>query len=100
MLAAAERAGVPAACGYNYRYVPAMRLARQIVESGRLGTLVQYRAVYLQDHAAGRVPSRRPNASRAVTDYAHIVDFLRYLGGEPLGRRGHNAGFFFCASAS
>ena len=32
MLAAAERAGVPAACGYNYRYVPAMRLARQIVE--------------------------------------------------------------------
>jgi predicted dehydrogenase len=83
MLAAAERAGVPAACGYNYRYVPAMRLARQIVDSGRLGTLVQYRAVYLQDHAAGRVPSRRPNASRAVTDYAHIVDFLRYLGGEP-----------------
>lgn len=82
MLAAAERAGVPAACGFNYRYVPAMRLARQIVESGRLGELLQFRAVYLQDHAAGRVPSRRPNASRAVTDYAHIVDFLHYLGGD------------------
>ena len=82
MLAAAQRAGVQAACGFNYRYVPAMRLARQIVESGRLGKCLQFRAVYLQDHAAGRVPSRRPNASRAITDYAHIVDFLRYLGSE------------------
>ncbi len=83
MLRAAEAAGVHAACGFNYRYVPAMRLARQIVESGRLGECLQFRAVYLQDHAAGDVPSRRPNASRAVTDYAHIIDFLRYLGGRP-----------------
>jgi predicted dehydrogenase len=82
MLAAADGAGVPAACGFNYRYVPAMRLARQIVASGRLGDMLQFRAVYLQDHAAGRIPSRRPNASRAVTDYAHIVDFLHYLGGD------------------
>ena len=82
MLAAAQRAGVHAACGFNYRYMPAMRLARRIVESGRLGRCLQFRAVYLQDHAAGRVPSRRPNASRAITDYAHIVDFLRYLGNE------------------
>ena len=29
MLAAAERAGVHAACGFNYRYMPAMRLARR-----------------------------------------------------------------------
>jgi len=82
MWEAAERAGVHAACGYNYRYVPAMRLARQIVDSGRLGKCLQYRAVYLQDHAAGQVPSRRQNASRAVTDYVHIIDFLRYLGNE------------------
>ncbi len=82
MLEAAQRAGVQAACGFNYRYMPAMRLARRIVESGRLGTCLQFRAVYLQDHAAGHVPSRRPNVSRAITDYAHIVDFLRYLGNE------------------
>jgi predicted dehydrogenase len=82
MWLAAERAGVHAACGYNYRYVPAMRLARQIVDSGRLGTCLQFRAIYLQDHAAGAVPSRRQNASRAVTDYVHIIDFLRYLGAE------------------
>jgi predicted dehydrogenase len=82
MLAAARNAGVHAAVGFNYRYMPAMRLAREIVDSGRLGRCLQFRAVYLQDHAAGEVPSRKPNVSRAITDYAHIVDFLRYLGNE------------------
>lgn len=82
MLRAARQAGVHAAVGFNYRYMPAMRLAREIVDSGRLGRCLQFRAVYLQDHAAGDVPSRKPNASRAVTDYCHIIDFLRYLGNE------------------
>ena len=49
-------------CGFNYRYMPAMRLAREIVESGRLGDALHFRAVYLQDHAAGDVP--RPAAQR------------------------------------
>jgi predicted dehydrogenase len=82
MLGAARRAGVLTAVGFNYRYMPAMRLAREIVDSGRLGECLNFRAVYLQDHAAGEVPSRKQNASRAITDYAHIVDFLRYLGNE------------------
>ena len=82
MLAAAHQAGVHAAVGFNYRYMPAMRLAREIVDSGRLGRCLQFRAVYLQDHAAGEVPSRKPNVSRAVTDYCHIIDFMRYLGNE------------------
>jgi predicted dehydrogenase len=79
---AARRSGVLAATGFNYRYIPAMRLAREIVDSGRLGRGLQFRAVYLQDHASGDVPSRRPNLSRAITDYCHIIDFLRYLGNE------------------
>ena len=82
MLDAARRAGVQAAVGFNYRYMPAMRLARDIVYSGRLGRCLQFRAVYLQDHAAGTVPSRKPNVSRAITDYCHIIDFMRYLGNE------------------
>ena len=82
MLDAARRAGVHAAVGFNYRYMPAMRLARDIVYSGRLGRCLQFRAVYLQDHAAGTVPSRKPNVSRAITDYCHIIDFMRYLGNE------------------
>jgi predicted dehydrogenase len=82
MAAAAARAGVPAVCGFNYRYMPAMRLAREIVQSGALGGAVHFRAVYLQDHAAATSSLRIPNGSRAVTDYAHIVDFMRYLGCE------------------
>ena len=82
MLDAAQRAGIQAAVGFNYRYMPAMRLARQVVESGRLGRCLQFRAVYLQDHAAGTVPSRKPNVSRAITDYCHIIDFMRFLGNE------------------
>ena len=82
MAAAAARAGAPAVCGFNYRYMPAMRLAREIVQSGALGRAVHFRAVYLQDHAAAASSLRVRNASRAVTDYAHIVDFMRYLGCE------------------
>ena len=51
---AARRAGVHAATGFNYRYMPAMRLAREIVDSGRLGRCLQFRAVYLQDHSGRR----------------------------------------------
>jgi len=79
---AAARAGVPAVCGFNYRYVPAMRLAREIIERGALGDALHFRAAYLQDHAAGPNPIRAHNGSRAVTDYVHIIDFLRYLGCE------------------
>ena len=82
LLSAATRAAVPAVCGFNYRYMPAMRLAREIIERGELGDALHFRAVYLQDHAAGTSPQRAHNGSRAVTDYAHIVDFLRYLGCE------------------
>ncbi|HVQ23484.1 MAG TPA: Gfo/Idh/MocA family oxidoreductase [Candidatus Saccharimonadia bacterium] len=82
LMVAAARAGVAAVCGFNYRYVPAMRLAREIIERGELGAVLRVRGEYLQDHAAGEEPLRPHNGSRAVTDYAHIVDFLRYLGCE------------------
>jgi predicted dehydrogenase len=82
MAAAAINAGVPAVCGFNYRYIPAMRLARDLVRSGALGRIVQFRATYLQDYAVASSSLRPPNDSGSVTDYAHIVDFLRYLGCE------------------
>jgi predicted dehydrogenase len=82
MAAAADDAGVQAVCGFNYRYVPAMRLAHQLVLSGALGRIVQFRAAYLQDYGVVASPLRSHNGSRAITDYAHIVDFLPYLGCE------------------
>ena len=35
-------------CGFNYRFVPAVRLARELVEAGELGEIVHFRARYLQ----------------------------------------------------
>ncbi|MBV8071002.1 MAG: Gfo/Idh/MocA family oxidoreductase, partial [Acidobacteriaceae bacterium] len=49
MVAAAEDAGVPNMVWYNYRRVPAVTLAKQIIEDGNLGRVFHYRAKFLQD---------------------------------------------------
>ena len=49
MTAAVERSGKPNMVWFNYRRVPAIALARQIIEEGRLGKIYHYRATYLQD---------------------------------------------------
>lgn len=49
MTAAAERSGKPNMVWFNYRRVPAISLARQIIDEGRLGKIFHYRATYLQD---------------------------------------------------
>lgn len=49
MTEAVERAGVPNFVWFNYRRVPAITLARQVVDEGRLGRPYHYRAQYLQD---------------------------------------------------
>jgi predicted dehydrogenase len=49
MVDAIEKAGVANTVWYNYRRLPAVTLARQIVESGKLGKIFHYRANFLQD---------------------------------------------------
>jgi predicted dehydrogenase len=49
MAAAVERAGVANMVWFNYRRVPAIALARQIVDEGRVGRPFHYRATYNQD---------------------------------------------------
>ncbi len=49
MVAAVERAGVPNMVWFNYRRVPAIALAKQVVDEGRIGRPFHYRATYLQD---------------------------------------------------
>jgi myo-inositol 2-dehydrogenase/D-chiro-inositol 1-dehydrogenase len=46
---AAEKAGVPNMVWYNYRRVPAVVLAKQLIDEGRLGRIFHYRAKFLQD---------------------------------------------------
>lgn len=49
MVDAIEKAGVANTVWYNYRRLPAVTLARQIVRSGKLGKIYHYRANFLQD---------------------------------------------------
>jgi myo-inositol 2-dehydrogenase/D-chiro-inositol 1-dehydrogenase len=49
MVSAVEKANVPNMVWYNYRRVPAVTLAKQLIEEGRLGRIFHYRAKFLQD---------------------------------------------------
>ncbi len=49
MVKAIEKAGVKNTVWYNYRRVPAVTLAKQIIDSGKLGKIFHYRANFLQD---------------------------------------------------
>jgi predicted dehydrogenase len=89
MAEAAARAGVVNMVMFNYRRVPAVQLARRLVESGRLGTIYHWRAVYLQDWIMDpNFPlvwrlQKDVAGSGALGDLgAHIVDLARFLVGE------------------
>jgi predicted dehydrogenase len=94
MVAAAERAaarGVRSMVGYSYRRVPAVALARELVEQGRLGEIRHVRAQYLQDWIVDpEFPlvwrlQRSAAGSGALGDIgAHIVDMAQYLTGDVL----------------
>ncbi len=86
MLAAAKRAGVVNMVNFNYRRVPAVQLAKQLIADGRLGEIRHWRAVYLQDWIND--PSfplvwrlqRDKAGSGALGDIAaHIVDLAHFL---------------------
>jgi predicted dehydrogenase len=85
---AAEAAGVINAVGFCYRFAPAVRHARELIEAGEIGEVNHYRGVFLADYA------NRPDAaaswrffradagSGALGDLmAHIVDMTHYLVG-------------------
>jgi predicted dehydrogenase len=84
----AERAGVQHLCGFNYRFVPAVRLARELRDAGELGDVVHFRARYLQSWGWDADPTlwrldRAEAGSGALGDLgSHIVDIARYLVGE------------------
>ena len=85
----AERAGVVHMCGFNLRFLPAVRLARELLESGQLGTPTHFRARFLASSAL-RADQRRTwrfqrsaAGSGAVADLgSHLVDIARWLAGE------------------
>src|SRR5919109_4286679 len=82
-----QAAGVKHMCAFNYRFVPAVRLARQIVESGDVGEIRHFRASYLQDwgtttEAVWRFEKAAAGSGALGDLAAHVVDLARYLVGE------------------
>lgn len=82
----ARERGVQSMIGFNYRRVPALAYARELIAAGRLGTVRQVRASYLQDWLADRNAHmswrlRKETAgSGALGDIAsHAIDQIQYL---------------------
>ncbi|WP_426007283.1 Gfo/Idh/MocA family protein [Paenarthrobacter sp. NyZ202] len=92
MTAAAAKArarGVQSMIGFNYRRVPALALAKELIAEGRLGTIRHIRAAYLQDWLSDADTAmtwrlRKETAgSGALGDIAsHAIDQIQYLTGE------------------
>jgi predicted dehydrogenase len=80
--------GVKHLCAFNYRFVPAVRLAREMIEAGELGEIRHFRGRYLQDWGDdAALDTWRFHAdeagSGALGDLGtHVVDLARFLAGE------------------
>jgi predicted dehydrogenase len=88
MYAEAEKAGIKHQLGFNYRRVPAIALAKRIIENGDIGDIVHWRAVYNQDWIVDpEFPlvwrlDKNIAGTGAVGDLAsHIVDLAHFLVG-------------------
>jgi predicted dehydrogenase len=88
----AMRASGLSVCGFNYRFVPAIRLLHELLAQGRLGTVRHFRGLYLQDWRSNN-PDWTGATGGSLLDVCHLFDMLRYLGGEPLSVVGLTTSF-------
>ncbi len=92
MVAAVEKAGVANMVSFNYRRVPAVSLAKQIIVEGRVGRPFHYRATYNQDYtisadvpqggmALWRLDARVAGSGVTGDLLAHSIDTAEWLNG-------------------
>jgi len=77
-------------CGFNYRFLPAVRLAKELIESGKIGKIYCVAASYAQE--SGHDPKRPGDQIRYMNGKqqlgmirglgSHLIDTVRYLCGE------------------
>lgn len=89
MLQAVREAGVKAVVNFNYRRVPAVQLAKGLIEGGKLGQIYHFRATYLQDWIVDpnfplvwRLQKKVTGTGVHGDLNAHIIDLARFLVGE------------------
>jgi predicted dehydrogenase len=92
---AAEAAGVVHMCGFNYRFLPAVGLARELIRGGELGEVHRFSCSYLQDWLADasaphvwRLDREQAGAGALGDLGTHAVDLARFLVGEIAAVRG------------
>lgn len=92
---AAEKAGVKHMLCHNYRFLPAVRLAFDLIQEGAIGTIYQFRAQYLQE--VGHDPAETiENVWYAAGTKSgvllgigcHIIDMARFLVGDIVSVQG------------
>ena len=90
MLDAVKKSKVKHQCAFNYRFLPAIRMAYDLIKAGKLGRIYTFRAVYLQEWGMPHygVPriwryNKAEAGSGALGDLAaHLIDLARFLVGE------------------
>lgn len=89
MLEAVRAAGVQHMVGFNYRRVPAMALAKHLIDQGKIGRVFHFNAVYYQDWLVDpnfpfvwRHDAKVAGSGAHGDMNAHIVDLARFLIGE------------------
>jgi predicted dehydrogenase len=89
MLHAVEKAGVKHMLMHNYRKIPAVAFAKQLIKEGRLGTIYHYHGAYLQDWIMDpKFPlvwrlDKKTAGSGALGDIgSHAADLAQYLNSE------------------
>ncbi|MCL4507046.1 MAG: Gfo/Idh/MocA family oxidoreductase [Chloroflexi bacterium] len=87
---AAVKAGIKHQVAFNYRFVPAVRLVKQLIDQGKLGKIYHFRASYLQEWIADpdfpmvwRLDASIAGSGTIGDLGSHILDLGRYLIGEP-----------------
>jgi len=90
MLEAVQKAGVVNMVAYNFRFLPAIRLAYDLIQAGRLGEIFHFRAVYLQEWIIDpnfplvwRLDQSVAGSGSLGDLGSHMIDLARYLVGEP-----------------
>jgi predicted dehydrogenase len=85
----AQRKGLKNLVAFNYRFVPALRLARKLIRDGSIGEIYQYRSAYIGDrHTDPASPyTWRMDVTKAgggaLTDInSHAIDMMRFLTGQ------------------
>ncbi len=89
MTSAAEAAGVKTLVGYNYLHGPATVLAKEIIDSGEIGEVVQFRGTHFEDYMADPTTPhswrcrKETSGAGAIADLgSHVISLARHLVGE------------------